>query len=429
MSNRTAHFGDSKPSTAAGGPTADIRFLYLVSEGFPPTVFDSQVMEHIRQMAPLGIQFDLIVFERLLALRANWKQNQQRLRDLRPRLPGKLHFGVLATTFLGWDFWVPEMQLNSILKRYREPRLVIHARTQTSAAIALQSRRRFPNLKVIFDMRGDSAAEYLLTVEKVGGNPDASHVRKKFARLKAIEKKAVEEADGIICVSEVMRQQVLEGYRVKPDKLWVIPTVASTERFRWDPDLRQKTRKEFSLDGKFVLIYTGSLRAYQMLSGLVEALRQWTRYIQNLHFLLITPQVAEAQASLPSQLPVGSYTVASARHDEMVLWLNAADAGLLLRESNAVNRVAAPTKFPEYQMCGLPAILTENIGDYSRFAQEQLTGIVLKGNDLAAEGLRQWTKLVALTEAYSRARIARLAADRFSHQKFARVFRELYLSV
>ncbi len=429
MSNRTAQFGDSKPSAAEGLPAADTRFLYLVSEGFPPTVFDSQVMEHIRQMAPIGIQFDLVVFERLLALRANWKHNQERLRDLRPQLPGKIHFGVLATTFLGWDFWVPEMQLHSILKRYRAPRLVIHARTQTSAAIALQARRRFSNLKVIFDMRGDSAAEYLLTVEKAGGKPDASRARKKFARLKAIEKRATEEADGIICVSEVMRQQVLQDYGISSGKIRVIPTTANPERFWWDPDLRQKTRNELGLDDKFVLIYAGSLRAYQMLSGLVEALRQWTNQVQNLHFLLMTPQVAEAQASLPSQLPVGSYTVASARHDEMVRWLNAADAGLLLRESNAVNRVAAPTKFPEYQMCGLPVILTEGIGDYSRFAGEQQTGIVLKGRDLAAEGWRQWTELVALTEATSRARIARLAAERFSHHQYADVFRELYLSV
>lgn len=61
--------------------------------------------------------------------------------------------------------------------------------------------------------------------------------------------------------------------------------------------------------------------------------------------------------------------------------------GLLLREKSLVNEVASPTKFAEYMLCGLPCILTEGIGDYSRLAREHDIGTVI--NDL--NKLHQYT--------------------------------------
>ncbi len=420
---------DSVAKTETRRLGLNARFIYLASEGFPPTVFDSQVLEHIHQMAELGIHFDLLVFERMLALKANWDRNRKRIKELRPLLPGQLQFRVLATTFLGWDLWLPAFQLNRVLMRHPDSRLLIHARTQTSAAIALRSKHRYDNLRVISDLRGDSGAEYLLAVQKAGGDSGCPSVRKKFARLKAIERDAVENSDAIICVSEVMRKQIIENYGVPSGKIRVIPTVASAKKFRWDPHLHRETRSEHGLDGKYVLIFTGSLRAYQMLSSLIEVLHYWMQSIPNLHLLLITPQISEAEAQLCKLLPVGTYSVKSATHDEMVQWLNAADAGLLLRDLNEVNRVAAPTKFAEYQMAGLPVILTAGIGDYSEFAERERTGVVLKTASLTTEGLARWKEVTRLSDSRERTRIASVAARHLSYETYADIFRELYLSV
>jgi glycosyltransferase involved in cell wall biosynthesis len=404
-----------------------VHYVYIASEGFPPTVFDSQVLEHLRLMEGRGICFDLLVFERLLAVRKHWQRNLNRFREVRSHIKGRLFFRILVTTFLGWDLWVPRLQLSWILRRYgRSSQKIIHARTQTSAVIALPLRRRIPHVHVIFDMRGDSPAEYLLTVAKAGRRTDSLCVRRKFWRLKRIERQAVQESDEIICVSHVMKQKIVRDYGVLPQKIHVIPTVASAEKFYWDPQLRQRAREELGVGGQFVLIYAGSLLGYQLFDSLLNMVKVLLESGSNVCLLAVTPQADKARRSFDSRLPAGRLFVRSARHPEMVRWLNAADTGCLIRESHAVNRVAAPTKFSEYLMCGLPVIVTEGIGDYSNFVVKKKVGIVLKQPDSAEEIVAKWAELEALACGMSRARISRIASEHFSNQKFVEIFERLY---
>jgi len=41
-------------------------------------------------------------------------------------------------------------------------------------------------------------------------------------------------------------------------------------------------------------------------------------------------------------------------------FLQAADMGILLRKKDPLNEVAAPTKFAEYMMTGLPTLISKN---------------------------------------------------------------------
>ena len=174
-----------------------------------------------------GILFDLVVFERLLGILPNWRRNLRRLHEVRAQLNGRVYFRFLITTFLGWDFWVPQQQLYLIAKPHDPSvRTVIHARTQTSAAIALRLKSWIPKTKVVFDMRGDTPAEYLLSVEKSGGDLRSQAVQKKYEKLKGIERQAVKESDAILCVSGVMRDKIIGEYQVPSPKIRVIPTMA-----------------------------------------------------------------------------------------------------------------------------------------------------------------------------------------------------------
>ena len=415
------------PGEASDGST---RFLYVVSEGFPPTVFDSQVLDYLHLMEGDGIRFDLIVFERLLGLFPNWHRNLLRLREVRSQLKGQVYFRSLITTFLEWDLWVPQLQLYSIAKPSGQTaRTVVHARTQTAAAIALGLKNWLQNTKVIFDMRGDTPAEFLLSLEKSGRDPGSPAARRKYTKLKGIERQAVMGSDAILCVSGAMKEKIIGEYRVSPQKIQVVPTVASTQKFYWDAKLRTRVRKELGIEDKFALIYAGSIRAYQTLEALLEFYRKLRENRQHLHLLLITPQNAEAKLLLKKTLQSGTYTVQSAGHDEMVGWLNAADAGLLLRETNAVNQVAAPTKFAEYLLCGLPVVISQGIGDFSDLARNQNVGIVLQGCQREEELHDRWIELQTLANPVSRDHIAQVGKQLFSNEHFARLLASLYLKL
>jgi glycosyltransferase involved in cell wall biosynthesis len=407
-----------------------IRFLYVVSEGFPPTVFDSQVLDYLHMMEGQGIRFDLVVFERLLGIFPNWRRNLWRLREVRAQLNGHVYFRFLITTFLEWDFWVPQQQLYWVARPH-DPKIrtVIHARTQTSAAIALRLKSRIPNTKVVFDMRGDTPAEFMLGVEKSGRDSHSTAVRRKYEKLKSIERQAVRGSDAILCVSRVMRDKVIGEYLGASQRIHVIPTVASARKFYWEPQLRRAVRKELGIEDKLTFVFAGSIRAYQSIEVLLDFFRELQGKHPQLHLLLITPQCTEAEQFLDKSLSPGTYTIRSSDHDKMVHWLNAADAGLLLRESNAVNQVAAPTKFAEYVMCGLPVVMTAGIGDFSELARKERLGIVLGENRWQEELNAQWDELALLVAPIQREHIARLGKQMFNNEHFAQSLTSLYLTL
>jgi glycosyltransferase involved in cell wall biosynthesis len=374
-----------------------------------------------------GIRFDLVVFERLLGILPHWRRNLRRLSEVRAQLKGRVYFRFLITTFLGWDFWIPQNQLYSIARPHDQTvRTVIHARTQTSAVIALRLKNWIPKTKVVFDMRGDTPAEYLYSVEKSGGDSRSAPVQRKYEKLKGIERQAIKGSDAILSVSGVMRDKIIREYQVPCQKIQVIPTVASTRKFYWDPQMRRVVRKELGIEDKLTLIYAGSIRAYQSLDMLLDFFRKLQEKRPELHLLLITPQRAEAEQLLHKSLSSGTYTIRSSGHNEMVSWLNAADAGLLLRESNAVNQVAAPTKFAEYLLCGLPIVITAGIGDFSELVRKENVGIVLEGSQWEEELHAHWNELDSLIDPFRREQIAQLGKQRFSNEHFANLLTSLY---
>ena len=237
---------------------------------------------------------------------------------------------------------------------------------------------------------------------------------------------AVKGSDAIFCVSGAMKDRILREYQVPSQHIQVIPTVANTRKFHWDPQLRAAARKELGIEDNFALIYAGSIRAYQLLEVLLDFFRRLQEKRPPLHLLLITPQRAEAEQLVHKTLPPGTYTIRSAGHNEVARWLNAADAGLLLRESNPVNQVAAPTKFAEYLMCGLPVVMTAGIGDFSELARKEKVGIVLEGSEWPHELNARWNELESLANQISREHIAQLGKQLFSNEHFAHLLASVY---
>lgn len=64
--------------------------------------------------------------------------------------------------------------------------------------------------------------------------------------------------------------------------------------------------------------------------------------------------------------------------DEVYNELCKADYGILLRESNLTNQVAAPVKFAEYLNAGLKVIISASVKDYAKFVKEHNCGIVIE---------------------------------------------------
>ena len=118
-----------------------------------------------------------------------------------------------------------------------------------------------------------------------------------------------------------------------------------------------------------VVIYSGGMVGYQSFAEYVRMFAELYCHDENLHFLVVTPDFERAQSML-QDLPRESWTLHSATFKEMNAYYNAADFGALLRQQNAVNDVASPTKFGEYCLTGLPVVMNDSVKQSFRLAME-----------------------------------------------------------
>src|SRR5262249_43092606 len=154
------------------------------------------------------------------------------------------------------------------------------------------------------------------------------------------------------------------------DRMTVVPCCVDVDRVARPPETRSEVRRRLGLEDRFVLVYSGSLTAYQIpdrVAALMGALR---RRRPRTHLLLLTRDRAGAARWFGELTAAGAMTPVEAPYDQVGDYLAAADAALLLRRDDPVNRVACPVKFAEYAVSGLPVVMTPWIGDLGAYVRD-----------------------------------------------------------
>ena len=105
-------------------------------------------------------------------------------------------------------------------------------------------------------------------------------------------------------------------------------------------------------------VYSGSLAAYQRFDETIETFQRALATNPRAHLIVLTPEVDRARQKCAG-LPADRVDRRVVDHAQVNRYLNAADFGMLLRNTSPVNRVAFPTKFAEYSMAGLQVCMGE----------------------------------------------------------------------
>lgn len=238
--------------------------------------------------------------------------------------------------------------------------------------------------------------------------------------LRRLERWALGRADGILCVSERLRRRC-RGWR--PDaakKAVVIPCCYDPHLARRSDTTVTRFRMGLELDAArdFVLVYAGSLSAWNRPDLILAAYRAVRSAHAGAKLLLLTGSAAEARALFGREAGV---IVRSVAHADIQHYLALADLGLLLRDRSPVNRVASPVKFAEYLACGVPVLVSPGVGDFSAMVDKEGVGYVLR------EGL-QFARVVNEVRAQRtafRRRCVDLAARHFDGDRYLSLYREL----
>jgi glycosyltransferase involved in cell wall biosynthesis len=315
-------------------------------------------------------------------------------------------------------------------------RVVLHTRQIVMGRLALALRRRCRSVRVIAELEGDNVAE----ARYKHGLAAAPSWRAR-RRLDAEERfylhyegRLLRESDAVVCVSHHLKARMVERYRLAPeqaDRIRVYPSVASRDRFAFDPSRRERLRAVLGLRDRFVVLYNGNLLGrWQVPDKLVEVFRLIQEDRPDAFFLVLSPE--EQWPIIRPHLDVAGLSPTSVRlhtcpHAEVVDYLCAADRGLLLRDRHPMNEVAAPGKFAEYVLSGLPIVMTDGIGDFSDAAKGSECACVLPGlEDLAAArpALRSFCRRTF--DDRERAAFARWGAERFAIELYVPKLAALY---
>ncbi len=333
--------------------------IYLTYNDPPSGVYFSQVTDVCRFYRE-SLQADIRLVA-LISIRGFFRN--------RARIKKELPDAVVLPMFPRLKNWPKNIwTLRWIVKRLKQESLI--ARGPYAANMALVLRRKKILKKVCFDGRGAYAAE-LNEFSVVSDD----NLKRDMAGL---ESKAVLQSDFRIAVSRALIRYWEEKYQYQGNEHVIIPCTLSS-RFRIqlpEPQRRDELKRKLggTADDIF-LVYAGSSAGWQSFTLLDEFLILALAANEKLKALILAP-VDPGSLQAFTRFP-GRVIQKWVDPEDVPLYLQVCDHGLLIREDAVTNQVAAPTKFAEYLGCGLPVLIAEKIGDYSSFVQTHQCGMVI----------------------------------------------------
>ncbi|MEZ5173513.1 MAG: hypothetical protein R2850_08395 [Bacteroidia bacterium] len=234
----------------------------------------------------------------------------------------------------------------------------IHIRGELLASNALPAIiKLFGNTnKVLVDIRGAGIEELSIYQAATGWKLFLKNwnYRLAFRKLKNFIKISV--------VSPSLKEYLIEKTSIEPERIYINPCLAG-KNFRFNEESRAKTRHELGLNvsDKLFIFSSGGSAGWQN-----------TNEIGNLisdKYLILNLSKTE----IDKKGVLNHFVSYSKVHD----YLNAADAAIIFREANIVNKVACPVKFCEYVSCGLPVISNHAVDEIKNYISQNKAGIIL----------------------------------------------------
>lgn len=347
--------------------------IYLTFNDAPSGIYTSQVIDTVKFLNNnFNIKVRLVAF---ISIRDFFKNRKKINKEspaaiVIPMIPRLRNWE--------WNKWIL-----FVLCIFLKPRVII-ARSMFATNLALEARKKHLIKKVCYDGREAFKAE----CHEYNVLNDIN----LLAKIDVIEKKAIIKSDYRIAVSchliEYWEKEY--GYNNLQAKHIVIPcTLPSDYVFhKFSNEEIHAVRKELGFDEEdILLVYSGSIAGWQSFKLLTEFVTAQFQNNSKIKILLLTKEDKYIQ-QLKKQYP-DKVKIKWVEHKEVNRYLYACDYGLLVREQSITNKVASPTKFAEYLACGLPIIISENLGDYSTFVKQNNCGVIFLSVNSNVEDLHQ----------------------------------------
>jgi colanic acid biosynthesis glycosyl transferase WcaI len=174
----------------------------------------------------------------------------------------------------------------------------------------------------------------------------------------SLERACYQRAVQVIVVTRGIYDRLLDR-GVSAKKLLLIPNGANIDLFHFNPEGRQRIRRELGLEQRFIVIYAGIHGLAQGLETIIEAARMLQGNLQ-IYFLLIGdgPKKAEL-SSLANSYQLSNLRLLPEKPREQIPdYLSTADVALVPLKNAEIFMGALPSKIFDAWACERPVILS-----------------------------------------------------------------------
>lgn len=361
--------------------TNNKEYIYISNLTFDGSVFVTQVIDWLALYKENGVLFDLYVsysvtnsfkFKYLKEQKNSIKKYYSNYKGPIFMFPSKYLFLYINVLLLFWKI---------LFKIIRGKQVFLMSRSSIGKEVQLLKQLFGKRLVYFYDARAAMGEEKFFTMKstnKISG--------KQFGLLGhifSIEAKNVQLADKIFVVSNRLKSYLVDTFQVNPDKFVHYPCLSGSEKFYFSQNDRRLTREKLQYtDSDIVILYAGGLLAkWHNVDFILKFFNELSLISDRFKFLILSADSTHLGYLLnkyPSLTEkIQAYKVPN---NEVVHYLNAADFGTLFRKDVVMNNVASPSKFAEYMLCGLPVLISQNVGDFSDFVIHKNLGQIVNEN-------------------------------------------------
>ena len=346
--------------------------LYITYDGAMDPLGHSQVIPYIKGLSGLGNKITLLSFEKTGMLK-----NVEARNALRKRLKeDNINWSILKyhkTPSLPATLYdIARGLFRAFVLVRREKIDFIHARSYIPAFIALIL-KKVQGREFIFDMRG------LWADERIDGGiwPKGSWL---YKASKYLEKLLLLNAASIVVLTQRVKGIIenFEYLKAKNPNIDVIPTSVDLEHFH----IHGKDRSilnSLDVDGKFIMLYLGSLGTWYMLNEMIEFFKVFKERVENSLFLFVVNNgKGDIERAMKEKgMTQKDFSIRSSSYNDVPKWISVADASVLFIKPAFSKKASCATKFGESLACGIPVIINSDVGDMDDIVRSNRVGVVI----------------------------------------------------
>lgn len=339
-----------------------MRIIYMVYREENSMVYKSQVLDYLKLLQKNKfLKIELIVFRH----HKNLLNKEKVEKDISNYISSYKTFSTFPLLF-NYQITMSAMKLKTYFKSKikKNQDTIVICRGEIAAAISTKAFKNNKNVYIMFDNRG-------LPIEEMEINKSLNIAYKLNKKVKRVALEiAKNDSDIYSFVTNNLKKYVFKKYSYDEKKpFFIIPTLTKTPEIN-DVHLNKIKNDIGFNENNFYITYIGSVSAWQAIDKLFYVFSEIKKKYHNTNLIILSDGKIEIPNDIPSSF-LSSIYIDSVKHGDVKYYLKISDAGLVFRDSNIVNKVAAPTKIAEYISLNVPILFSGEIGILDDLGIEQ----------------------------------------------------------